>query len=282
MQIATAPRLLEQSEAEEMYEFVSGVASPARDDLGIDAVRLGGGVALAVRNDPSNYWSKALGFGFSEPVTNELIAEVCTFYRTRHASQATVQIAPSLLPSDWEDICATMNLRQEGATWKLACRTSTAVAHGNDVKLQTDLTVTPVDRRSAHEWSQAMPKAMGMPSTGFSDMAHASVGRLNWFPFAVRDAGEAIVATATMRVHGLVATLFAGCTLPEARRRGAQSALIAARARAAQAAGCEWLVAETAPHAPESPNTSYQNLLRFGFAPVYVRPNWVWRPAQCH
>jgi hypothetical protein len=32
---------------------------------------LGGGVALAVRDDPTHFWSKALGFGFGRPVTRE-------------------------------------------------------------------------------------------------------------------------------------------------------------------------------------------------------------------
>ena len=231
-----------------------------------------------MRHDPSGYWSKALGFGFAEPVTDYLIDDVCSFYRTRNVVHATVQIAPALLPPNWRDICAKTNLEEEGATYKLGCLVETAVTSVGALELQTDLSVTPVDAQSADDWSQTMPKAMGMPSTGFADMAHGSVGRSGWFPFAARDANDAIVATATMRVHGGVANLFAGCTLPEARGRGAQSALIAARARAAQNAGCEWLVVETAPDTPESRNTSYQNLLRFGSVLMYVRPNWVWRP----
>jgi hypothetical protein len=160
-----------------------------------------------MRHDPSGYWSKALGFGFAEPVTDELIDEVCSFYRTRNVPHATVQIAPSLLPANWRDICATMNLEQEGATYKLTCRTEAAVTSASAFELHSDLSVTAVDAQSADEWSQVMPKAMGMSSTGFSDMALGSVGRPGWFPLAVRDAGDAIVATATMRVHGVVATL---------------------------------------------------------------------------
>jgi hypothetical protein len=130
-----------------------------------------------------------------------------------------------------------MNLEEECATYKIACRTE-AVTGASAFELHSDLSVTAVDAQSADEWSQVMHKAMRMSSTCFSDMALGSVGRTGWFPFAVRDAGDAIVATATMRVHGVVATLFAGRTLPQARRQGAQSALIAARARAAHSAGC--------------------------------------------
>jgi hypothetical protein len=245
MGMQISPRPPEQSEAEQMYEFETGAAGlPAgRAGLRRNADRRGG-VALSMRHDPSGYWSKALGFGFAEPVTHELIDEVRSFYRTRTVPHATVQIAPSLLPANWRDICAKMNLEEEGATYKLASRIETAVRDASTFELGSDLSVTGVDAQSANEWSQVMPIAMGMSSIGFSDMAHGSVGRSGWFPFAVRDAGDAIVATAAMRVHGLGVTLFAGCTLPEARRRGAQSTLIAARARAAQSAGCEWLVAK--------------------------------------
>jgi hypothetical protein len=94
MSMQIASRLLEQSEAEQMYEVETGAADSARAELGIGATRIGGGVALSIRPDPSGYWSKALGFGSAEPVTDELIDEAFSFYRTRNVAHATVQIAP--------------------------------------------------------------------------------------------------------------------------------------------------------------------------------------------
>jgi hypothetical protein len=73
-----------------MCEFEAGAAESARAELGIAATRIGGGVAPSMRHDPSGYWSKSLGFGFAEPVTDELIDEVCSFYRTRNVAHATV------------------------------------------------------------------------------------------------------------------------------------------------------------------------------------------------
>jgi hypothetical protein len=65
--------------------------------------------------------------------------------------------------------------------------------------------------------------------------------------------------------------------LPEFQGRGAQSALIAARMRAAIDAGCGLLVAETGDEQPGEHNTSLHNLLRLGFRVLYKRQNWVWR-----
>jgi hypothetical protein len=54
--------------------------------------------------------------------------------------------------------------------------------------------------------------------------------------------------------------------LPHARRRGAQSALLAERCRAAAAAGCSLAIAEAEPG-----STSQRNMERLGFCVVYTR-----------
>jgi hypothetical protein len=66
-------------------------------------------------------------------------------------------------------------------------------------------------------------------------------------------------------------------TLPGYQGRGGQSALIAARMRAAAEAGCGLLVAETGDEKPGEHNTSLRNLMRMGFRVLYKRQNWIWR-----
>jgi hypothetical protein len=88
-----------------------------------------------------------------------------------------------------------------------------------------------------------------------------------------------IVGCASLRVAGRTGHLFGGATLPRARRRGAQSALIAARAVAAQAAGCDWLVAETPAEGPGEHNSSLHNMIGAGMGIRYERPSWTWRAA---
>jgi GNAT superfamily N-acetyltransferase len=59
-------------------------------------------------------------------------------------------------------------------------------------------------------------------------------------------------------------------TLPEARERGAQSALIHDRLRRASAMGLRWAVAEVAPD-----SGSERNYLRAGFHLLYARTHYV-------
>ncbi|GGK67971.1 hypothetical protein Sme01_13110 [Sphaerisporangium melleum] len=271
-----SPDVAERSESETLFDWEDGLPADLRERYGFAALRLGGGVALSVRDDSTLFWNKALGFGFEEPVTAELIGRIDDFYRLNGTPQATIQLAPAVIPADWDEIRAKTNL-SAGSTWvKLACDTEVALSR-TARGLDEGLRVEPVEPAQAAEWSATLNRVFGMDNEIARSMAAASVGRPGWHPYAVW-AGDRIVATATLYVRGDTAQFFAGATVPEVRGRGAQSALIAARVRAAQAAGCRRLVAETGAEGPGEHNPSLHNLRRAGFEVLYERTNWTWRP----
>ena len=274
-----SPALAEQSEAEALYDFETDAPEHIRAVLGMEALRAGGGVVLSMRNDPSRFWSKVLGLGFEEPITVELIKEVCDFYRSQETPVAVLQIAPSVLPEDWADICAKMNI-SAGSSWvKLACDTETAIARSEErAEPETELRVGPVEAGQASEWASVMMRGFGMPEGDMAEMVASSIGRPGWYPHAVWD-GEDLVATATMYVREGAAQFFGAATLPHVRRLGGQSALLAARARAAGAAGCRWLVAETGTETPGTHNSSLHNMLRIGFGVLLNARTGVWELA---
>ena len=68
------------------------------------------------------------------------------------------------------------------------------------------------------------------------------------------------------RVDGAIFQMCGAATLPEHRRRGVQSALLAARLADARAAGCELAVVTVEPGSP-----SQANVVRRLFAPLYSR-----------
>ena len=71
--------------------------------------------------------------------------------------------------------------------------------------------------------------------------------------------------------------LFGAATLPEARHRGAQSALMAARMAEARDRGLRFASAETWAETTEHPNPSQHNMVSAGLTEVHRRSNWVWR-----
>jgi hypothetical protein len=77
---------------------------------------------------------------------------------------------------------------------------------------------------------------------------------------------ETPVAGAAMSEHGGIALFYGDATVPQARRRGWQSSLIATRLAAAQQIGCDVAVASVLPG-----SSSHRNYERAGFQLLYMR-----------
>jgi hypothetical protein len=208
------------------------VSSPTQAALGIAHARIGGGVALSMRNDVTGYWSKALGFGFTEPVTGQLVDPVIDFYRAEQSPGAVIQIAPAFLPAEWRAICSRHNIRPDSHWIKLACSIDD-VQPGHT----SDLRISLVGPEDYSRWAATALRGFGMPQEGLVDMIAAGLANANFRPFAAWD-GDEMVGTANLFIHGEIGSLNTAATLPTHRNRGAQSALIAARTKEAANAGC--------------------------------------------
>ena len=137
----------------------------------------------------------------------------------------------------------------------------------------TNLRIARFGRESAGKFARMAGEAFGHPAE-LAPALQAVVESNGWHHFGAFD-GDEIVAAGALFVHGDMAWLGSGATRATHRGRGAQSALIAARTRAALEAGCRWVTAETAAETPEKPNPSAHNLRRLGFRMLCARPNWV-------
>jgi GNAT superfamily N-acetyltransferase len=120
------------------------------------------------------------------------------------------------------------------------------------------------------EWAALVLEIFGMQSVPLAEMLIAGLDNPAFTPVAAWD-GDEMVAAANLCVHGPIGSLNTGATKPSHRGRGAQSGLLAARAELARAAGCRWLVGETA-----ETGTSLNNMRRSGLEILYTRQNWKW------
>jgi GNAT superfamily N-acetyltransferase len=265
----------ERAEAATMLALESRADPETATRLGIAAAEIAGGVVLAVREDPSQYWSKAYCLGLDSPITGAVIGEVLDFYRDNGNKVAVLQIAPSALPADWAEICARHGL-VAGSFWHKLVREA-----DDDVPAPgSSLRIGPVPVADGLAWARMLMRGFGMPEELAPMISNvlAEPGVTSFGAYA----DDELVGSGTVNVVEVaggqrVGEFAAGCTLPEFQGRGAQSALIAARIRAAVDAGCGLLVAETGDEQPGEHNTSLHNLLRLGFRVLYKRQNWVWR-----
>lgn len=267
--------MADRSEADSLYDLVvDGAPAAFRAERGISGVRFGGGALTSMRNDPIKYWSKAVGFGHDQPLTADLIDEIRAFYRAERVASTNLYVAPQALPADWETIRAERGIAEAGTWVKLAGDVDTVLARFDDpAALRPKLRVEPVGAQDVAAWGSLRDRVFGMPEE-LAPLIDAAVGRDRWEAFALWD-GEEIVGGAIMFLGVETAHCYAAFTAPQARGRGGQTALLAARAQAAKAAGCRWLVSETGAEAPGEHNTSLHNMRRMGFEVVYERRNWV-------
>lgn len=101
----------------------------------------------------------------------------------------------------------------------------------------------------------------------------ATVPERGWRCWIALDGGEAVGAAGLFAADGAAYLGLAG-TLPEHRGKGAQSALLAARIRAAAELGCDLVITETGERRADRPSDSYRNIVRAGFEELGVTANW--------
>lgn len=277
LSLTQAAALAETAEAEFMYAFETGAPPSARSALDMTAVRLGGGVVLAMGADPTGgYWNKALGFGVTEPVTDDLVRSVLDVYRATGSAAAVLQLAPSALPEDWDDICGRHGI-VAGSVWAKLLRPA-----GKEIgPATTNLRIGRVRPDDVAEWSRVYCTGFGMPEDpDLLAFFGSGTDEARGFRSFGAWSGDRLVASANLHVAGRVAAFCGAATLPEERRRGAQSAFMAARLAEATRLGCEWMSAETWQEFDGNVNPSLHNMERAGFVQVYDRRNWVWREEQ--
>jgi hypothetical protein len=138
----------------------------------------------------------------------------------------------------------------------------------------TSLRVEPVDRRRAAEYGNLVAAIFGAPEQGpLARWFAALPGREGWICMGALDE-DRLVGSAVAYLAGDHAWLGAAGTLPEARGRGAQTTLLAARIGAVLAAGASVLTTETDDQVGGTAGTSFRNVVRAGFAEAFRQQWW--------
>lgn len=266
-------RAAEMAEVAYMRAMYDAASASTRAGLGLARRSVGGGEVFVMANDPTGgFWNRTIGLGIDRPISADIVDDVVTFARAAGAPLQCVQVAPDADPRDWEALLEAAGL-VPSASW-----VKFAAPGGTTVEASTDLRVERLGAQQAESFGRVMAEGFGMPSdsllpTWFSEC----VGRPGYTAYGAFD-GADMVAAAALCVDDEYASLCGAATLPSARGRGAQSALMAIRLEDADAAGVRWIGTETGAETPEDPNPSLHNMRRLGLTELYERRNWIWKP----
>jgi hypothetical protein len=212
--------------------------------------------------------TQTFGLGLFEPATAAALEELERFFRERGAAVchevsplAGVELFGRLLERGYRPIELTSVLVR-------TLSPAAVLGHADD-GLSVRLVVTAEDAElwaatSVGGWQGELPESVGF----LHELGRIQAHRTGCASFLAVSRGEPIAAAA-LTFHDGVATFAGACTVPEARRRGAQNALFAARLRHASDLGCDLAMMGASPG-----SGSQRNAERNGFRVAYTRVKW--------
>jgi len=267
---------IERAEARLMADGASA-SDQRRPGRGVFVLPLAGGVATFT--GPGSPLNKVAGLGFAGPLDDRELDAVEKAFAAR-ASPVQVELSCLADPS----IGALLTRRgyalqgfENVLGRALPLESASAPADG--------ILVSPSFVQELEAWIDVVvsgfetPDEQGVPSHEHypRDTAEAIIGDMAAVPGLVRYLARrdgVPAGGASLRLTEGIAQLCGAATLPEHRRRGVQTALVAARLEVAGREGCDVAVVTTQPG-----SKSQENAQRRGFELLYTRAVLV-RPAR--
>lgn len=232
---------------------------------GIESTWIAGALCTAVGEQASTMLNRVVGLGLESPATDDDLHAIESFF-ARHQQPFYVSLNPRAKPGD-----LASRLERRGFTTGYAW-----MKFSRGVELprpfDTALRVEQVGPDRGADFGELV--AVGYELEPFTAAWLAELPRTSWLCYVAYDDGEPAGAAA-LYVRDSAGYLCFAATRAEHRRKGAQSALLAARILDAASAGCTRLFTETGERISMKPSNSYRNILRFGFAEDYLRPNYL-------
>jgi hypothetical protein len=226
---------------------------------------------FAMRGLPGFEFNKVLGLGIEEPVSEKQLDEAVDWLRSNCNPLSSLQIASGASPLSLQDWLARRRLEPHGNGWAVFRRGPTELTVEPAAMA---LTVREVSVADAVSFGAVVQGAFGLPSD-FAVWSSAMATRPAIRAYLAYDRMKP-VAAGLLCIKDRWGWLGLDGTLPDFRRRGAQTALLARRISDGIAMGLRGFIVETGNPAPgdDQKHPSYRNIRRAGFELAYLRTNY--------
>lgn len=230
--------------------------------------RVGGAMVAITPHSTSLRRNRVNGLGVEEPAREEMVDEIVDLFRAMKVKRFSFHVSPG--PQS-ESIARWLAKRG----FKLHHRYAFLLRRsGTPIVAKTDLNVRRIGKGEADAFARVFSEIFAEPGDRLPWIA-AAVGAPGFSHYLAYD-GDRAVATGLLFVEGNCGWMGWAGTLTPYRRRGAHTALIAARLKRAAELGAKSVVCATLEPQLGRPSGSYRDLLRQGFVQAYLRPIWVW------
>ena len=249
----------------EIADFVRA----ARPDAGSAAVPISGGLAIYV--SPSSPVNKVIGLALDTPLDLEALERIETDWQQK-GEPVRVELSVLTDPSVGGAF-TDRGYRLHGFEHVLGL----AVDGSEGTPISADVSVEVAGADQLQTWTNIAVEAFmnldgtgsvpddAMPREHMASVLNEVMGAPGFIRYLARLNGEA-VGEGAMRIDGDLAQIAGAGTLPQARGRGVQKALLQRRLADARRAGCTLAVVTTAPG-----TRSQDNVMRRGFKLLYTR-----------
>ena len=254
---------LEAAEAEAWTALFAAAPPPFASAVGLETQRFGPTVLTAAARIDDIQFNRLWALADDTTAVDHAVDR----FKEIGVRNALVQIAPGPYAAICERRAVALGLgrfKRDWAKFRRDARPAEARAGAPPVEL-----VTPENAQAFAETALAgfrMPPQLG-------GWLAALPGAPGWRCYLALEDGRPIGAGA-LHLQGDTGWLGIGATRPDARGRGAQSALLARRIADGASLGARTFVTETGVPLPGEAGPSYANIQRAGFEIAYLRPNW--------
>lgn len=258
---------LEQAEIGALCDEHSAASESALQAAGAGVSHIGSAVAIYTSEIDTLAFNRIVGFGFDGDTTAERLEALCDIYRERKVPRIFLQLIPPLQTPELEAQLAEHGFHYYN-NWIKLTRDCEPIQ-----PVKTDLRIEQIGPEYSDEFSEILIDAFEWDQR-LAPLVAATVGLPNWLHYLAFDKDKP-VATAALYVAGVYGWIDMAATLKEYRGRGGQGALTERRFADAARLGVETLTVETAEQTPDNEAPSYRNMIRYGFKPIYARPNYL-------
>lgn len=244
------------------------VTPELRAELGIKGQVIGGGFVSVAASLPASaiVINRAIGLGLSIPETEDTVRRVVEAYTAPGVARFFIQVHPEARPATLGQMLEARGLVKARGWQKFARGRAPVPPPRKDLQVrligaESALASAKITCDGFDLGDQAQPWLALLPTSD------------HWHVFMAFD-GDQPAGTGAVFINGDTAWTDFGATAPAFRKRGAQSALLAARVEFALDNGCNQVFTCTGEDVPGDPQHSYSNIMRCGFKETYVRANY--------